>query len=43
MLYLVHMIVEIPSTMPAEEAARIRLLKLNLITSTHGQPSLFGR
>ncbi|EXU79031.1 MULTISPECIES: muconolactone Delta-isomerase [Comamonas] len=24
MLYLVHMIVEIPSTMPAEEAARIK-------------------
>lgn len=27
----------------SEEAARIRLLKLSLITSTHGQPSLFGR
>ena len=27
----------------SEEAARIRLLKLNLITSTLGQPSLFGR
>jgi hypothetical protein len=27
----------------SEEAARIRLLKLNLITTTHGQPSLFGR
>ena len=27
----------------SEEAARIRLLKLNLITSTYGQPSLFGR
>ncbi|UPH71229.1 ImmA/IrrE family metallo-endopeptidase [Abyssibius alkaniclasticus] len=26
----------------SEEAARIRLLKLSLITSTHGQPSLFG-
>lgn len=26
----------------SEEAARIRLLKLNLITSTRGQPSLFG-
>lgn len=27
----------------SEEAARIRLLKLNLITSARGQPSLFGR
>lgn len=27
----------------SEEAARIRLLKLNLITTTVGQPSLFGR
>jgi hypothetical protein len=27
----------------SEEAARIRLQKLNLITSAHGQPSLFGR
>lgn len=26
----------------SEEAARIRLLKLNLITSARGQPSLFG-
>jgi len=26
----------------SEEAARIRLLKLSLITSTHGQPSLFA-